>query len=182
MIDAFMLAVKQRAAVIAVAVAVIYLVGSSLAIWYYKAKAQNAVEALVTLQGQVKAQNDAAAAKLASLTEKRDQLQAIIDRQAENQEAQDAQAKAEIARLGSELRNRPFRVRVEGCDAGSGDRGATSDATAGAEDRAGDTGPAYGLLPAENHRRLASAIDEIETMSAAYASCRARLIEQLTIP
>lgn len=127
------------------------------------------------LAGQVEQQNQQAEMKLAELTAQRDMKQAALDKAAEDQERKDADAKAEIERLAGELRDRPVRVRIV-AQAGGCSRGTAGDAAARAEDRAGDTGAADGVLPPENTRRLSAALTEIETLSAAYSSCRARLM------
>ncbi|EIU1659686.1 hypothetical protein, partial [Pseudomonas aeruginosa] len=64
------------------------------------------------LVGQMKRQNREAADKLAELTAQRDMKQAALNKQAADQERKDADAKAEIARLAGELRDRPVRVRI----------------------------------------------------------------------
>ncbi len=127
------------------------------------------------LAGQVVQQNQQAKQKLAELTAQRDIKQAALNKAAADQERKDADAKAEIERLAGELRDRPVRVRIV-AQAGSCSGSAAGDAAASAEDRAGDTGATDGVLPAENTRRLSAALTEIETLSAAYSSCRSRLI------
>lgn len=127
------------------------------------------------LAGQVEQQNQQAERKLAELTAQRDIKQAALNKAAADQERKDADAKAEIDRLAGELRDRPVRVRIV-AQAGSCSGGAAGDAAARAEDRAGDTGTADGVLPPENTRRLSAALSEVEILSAAYSSCRARLM------
>lgn len=127
------------------------------------------------LAGQVEQQNQQAERRLAELTAQRDMKQAALNKAAADQERKDADARAEIDRLAGELRDRPVRVRIV-AQAGSCSGGAASDAAARTEDRAGDAGTADGVLPAENTRRLSAALTEIETLSAAYSSCRSRLI------
>ena len=127
------------------------------------------------LAGQVEQQNQQAERKLAELTAQRDIKQAALNKAAADQERKDADAKAEIDRLAGELRDRPVRVRVV-AQAGSCSGSAAGDAAAPAADRAGDTGTADGILPPENSRRLSAALSEVEILSAAYSSCRARLM------
>ena len=127
------------------------------------------------LAGQVEQQNQQAERKLAELTAQRDIKQAALNKAAADQERKDADAKAEIDRLAGELRDRPVRVRIV-AQAGSCSGGAAGYAAARAEDRAGDAGTADGVLPAENTRRLSAALSEVEILSAAYSSCRARLM------
>lgn len=126
------------------------------------------------LAGQVEQANQVAAEKLAQLTFDRDSKQAEINRLAQEQEKKDAKAKAEIDRLAGELEHRPVRVRIV-TEAGACGSGATGGGAGTAEDRTEHPGTADGLLPPENTRRLNAALTEIETLSAAYNSCRARL-------
>lgn len=130
------------------------------------------------LNADVERQKKEASAKLAELTAQRDMKQAALNKAAADQERKDNDAQAEIARLSGELRDRPVRVRVVTTPAGSGScsGSAAGNGSATAAAGAGDAAAGYGLLPAENSRRLADAIDEVETLSAAYSSCRARLI------
>ena len=128
----------------------------------YQSGKESAGKDLARLQGQIEQQADQAGQTLARLTAERDEKQARLDRLAADQEKKDADAKAEIDRLAGELRDRPVRVHI----------------VARAEDRAGDTGAADGILPPENTRRLGAALTEIETLSAAYSSCRAMLTGQ----
>ena len=130
------------------------------------------VRELGELAGKVEQQQREAGERLEKLTAERDEKQARLDRQAKDQEKKDADAKSEIDRLAGELERRPFRVRVVTGACSGGAAGAAAGAT---EDRAGDSSPAYGVLPPENTRRLDAALIEVETLSAAYSSCRARL-------
>lgn len=129
---------------------------------------------LEELGGKISRQSSQARVTLDQLTKERDEKQAALDRQAELQEGKDNAAKDEIARLADELANRPIRVRVvtaSGACSGS----ATRDSTGGTEAGAGNPASASGLLPESNSRRLRAAITEVETLSAAYSSCRGRL-------
>lgn len=124
------------------------------------------------LAGKVQASNDLAAKRLAELTEDRDKKEALLRVMALEQKRIDEEAKDEINRLAIELSNRPIRVRVtEGGSCSSGD--ASGSATGNAADSPGNTDAPYGLLPEENTRRLRAALNEIETLSAAYNSCKA---------
>lgn len=128
------------------------------------------------LVGRVEQHQQEAAERLRQLAAERDRKQALLDQQAMEQEQKDAHAQTEIARLAGELESRPVRVRVvAGRRGGSADR----DAAATTADRAADAGAADGVLPAENSRRLGAALTEVETLSAAYASCRAVLMGRL---
>ena len=141
----------------------------------YQSGKESAGKDLARLQGMIEQQADQAEQTLARLTAERDKKQAAMNKAAADQERKDADAKAEIERLAGELRDRPVRVRVV-AQAGDCSRGAAGDAAARAEDRAGDAGTADGVLPAENTRRLSAALSEVEILSAAYSSCRARLM------
>ena len=141
----------------------------------YQSGKESAGKDLARLQGMIEQQADQAEQTLARLTAERDKKQAAMNKAAADQERKDADAKAEIERLAGELRDRPVRVRVV-AQAGDCSRGAAGDAAARAEDRTGDTGTADGVLPAENTRRLSAALSEVEILSAAYSSCRARLM------
>lgn len=165
-----MKAIAGEIATLLLMLALAWLVG-------YQGGKESAGKDLARLQGMIEQQADQAEHTLARLTAERDKKQARLDRLAAEQESKDADARAEIDRLAGELRDRPVRVRVV-AQAGDCGRGAAGDAAARAEDRAGDTGTAYGVLPPDNSRRLGSALTEIETLSAAYSSCRAMLIGQ----
>lgn len=141
----------------------------------YQSGKESAGKDLARLQGMIEQQAEEAEQTLERLTAERDKKQAALNKAAADQERKDADAKAEIERLAGELRDRPVRVRVV-AQAGDCSRGAAGDAAARAEDRTGDTGTADGILPPENSRRLSAALTEIETLSAAYSSCRSRLI------
>lgn len=128
-----------------------------------------------SLEAQVKAQNHAASEKLGKLTRERDEKQAMLNQQAEQQEKEDAEREEEIERLTYELATRPVRVRIV-TQAGACGGGAPNDGAGAADPGAESEAPAYGLLPESNSRRLADALSEVETLSAAYNSCRARLL------
>ena len=142
----------------------------------YQSGKESAGKDLARLQGMIEQQADQAEQTLERLTAERDKKQAALNKAAADQERKDADAKAEIDRLAGELESRPVRVRIVTSPAGSCSGSAAGDAAARAEDRAGDAGAADGVLPAENTRRLSAALTEIETLSAAYSSCRARLM------
>ncbi len=165
-----MKAIAGEIATLLLMLALAWLVG-------YQSGKESAGKDLARLRGQIEQQADQAGQTLARLTVERDEKQAKLDKQARDQEKKDADAKAEIERLAGELRDRPVRVRVV-AQAGSCSGSAAGDAAARAEDRTGDTGTTDGILPAENTRRLGAALTEIETLSAAYSSCRAMLTGQ----
>lgn len=143
----------------------------------YQGGKVDAGKELARLRGMIEQQAEQAEQTLARLTAERDEKQARLDRLAAEQESKDADAKAEIERLAGELRDRPVRVRIV-AQAGSCSGSAAGDAAANPEDRAGDASTADGVLPPENTRRLGIALTEIETLSAAYNSCRAILTGQ----
>jgi hypothetical protein len=126
----------------------------------------------------IKTQNEEAGALLAQRTAERDAKQATLDRLATEQETQDEAATNEIARLAGELRNKPIRVRVVPESGTSGPSGgsAPGDASAAATAGPGNAEPATWVLPDANSRGLGEVIADVETMSAAYSSCRALLL------
>lgn len=134
-----------------------------------------ATEKLENLKGQVQQQNEQAEKTLSDLTIDRDKKQAALDAQAKQQEETDNAAKLEIARLASELERRPIRVRIV-TESGVCSGSAASDTATGTEAGAGIASSASGLLPESNSRRLRAAIAEVETLSAAYSSCRISLL------
>ena len=142
----------------------------------YQSGKESAGKDLARLQGMIEQQAEEAGQTLERLTAERDKKQAALNKAAADQERKDADAKAEIDRLAGELESRPVRVRIVTSPAGSCSGSAAGDAAASAEDRAGDAGTADGVLPAENTRRLSAALSEVEILSAAYSSCRARLM------
>lgn len=132
------------------------------------------------LAARVEEQNSAAALKLAELTRERDEKQALLDQQAADQEKKDAERKADIDRLTGELAARPVRVRVVAAPGGSCSGSPPGEAAGPTQPGAGSAAPAYGILPELNSRRLGIALKEVETLSAAYSSCRATLLRDHT--
>ena len=160
---------------IAGALAMVALViGLGVTAAVYKNLYETTSLALNTVNDSIKAQNKEAARKLAELTAERDKKQAEINKAAKDQETKDAQAKSEIARLDAELRNRPVLVRIVASGQGGGSP--PSGTATSAQDSAGGEAETYGLLPPENTRRLNEALTEVEMLSAAYTSCRQRII------
>ena len=142
---------------------------------HFKDQAQTVGKQLQQLQSQVATQNQTARAQLDRLTAERDAAQAQLDAQFQQQEKTDAQTIQEIARLTDELQQRPVRVRLATTPGACGPSGGGPPGAATASTDAGATDPAptYGLLPAANSQRLGAVIQEVETLNAAYASCRA---------
>lgn len=114
-------------------------------------------------------------ALLEELTIERDEKQAKLDKLIEERDRKDAQAEAEIDRLNHELDSRPIRVRVVASGNCSGSAQAEPDRNA--DTGAGNATEAIRVLPDSNSRRLGIALKEVETLSAAYNSCRATLKE-----
>ena len=141
----------------------------------YQSGKESAGKDLARLQGQIEQQATQTDETLRRLTAERDAKQAAIDKLAAEQEIKDADAQAEIGRLAGELRDRPVRVRIV-TQAGSCSGGSSSDAAGNPGTGGEHPGEASGVLPPENTRRLGAALTEIETLSAAYASCRAALM------
>ena len=148
---------------------------------HYRSKAAAAVKDLQQLQADVREQKRTAQKTLDRLTGERDQAQAELKQHRQQQEKTDEAAKQEIARLGDELKQRPVRVRIVAAAGASGPGGGgTPGAIASPSDAsAGDPAETYGLLPPGNSARLGAVITEIETINAAYASCRAQLFHQI---
>lgn len=130
---------------------------------------------LEELRGQVSRQSSQAKVTLDQLTKERDEKQAALDKQAQLQEGKDNAAKLEIARLADELASLPIRVRIVTASGACSGR-AAGEVTTGTETGSGDNAATSGLLPESNSRRLRVAIKKIETLNAAYASCRRVLI------
>lgn len=150
------------------------------ATWHYKGKYESELSSHSKLAGQVKQQNDEAEARLVVLTRERDEKQAMLDLQREQQEKKDAAAQTEIERLSDELATRPVRVRIVAAPGGSCSGSPPGEAAGSTQPGAGSEATAYGLLPEPNSRRLGIALKEVETLSAAYNSCRATLLRDYT--
>lgn len=150
----------------------------SFATLHYRDQVKARDVELRRLSAAIERQNSEAEQALATLTEQRDTAQAALDAAYQQQEVADAAAQQEIDRLRGDLEQRPVRVRIvpqpAACGPDSG--GAAGDAPTAADAGAADVAPAYGLLPESNTRRLGAVIAEVETLNAAYASCRAQLM------
>ena len=160
---------------IAAAVIILLIGGLVASTAWYRAQYHNTQQVLELTQDQIKNQNAEAERELNRLTAERDELQAEKEKARLDQEKKDALAKADIDRLTDELRNRPVRVRIQ-CPGGKGGGGTAGKGTTSADNRAGDPATTYGVLPEANSGRLASALKEVEQLSAAYNSCRSQLI------
>lgn len=123
-----------------------------------------------TLLGQAKQQELQLKADYKKAQKEVEQKQKELNKIAQQQSKKDEQAKIQIKNLTNELTNQLVRVRVQPeANKCSGAGASTNKDTADSE---GNRIEAYGLLPELNTKRLASAIGEIETLNAAYASCR----------
>lgn len=142
---------------------------------HYRALYLATDKALEAAGAAMELQQAAADEKLRRMTVERDKRQAALDAAAQQQEVQDAAAIAHINRLQSELDSRPVWVRIVPEAGGCG--GSPAGGYPGAADAgAGNAAESTGLLPEANSRRLTAALKEVETLSAAYASCRRALI------
>jgi hypothetical protein len=161
-----------RAILIYILAALVMVLG--LSTWEYRRMFKATDFALTTQNAAIKARNEDASRKLIQLTNQRDAAQAELDKRRAAQENSDGQAVTQIGSDDRKQRSTPVRVRVLNCtrDAGRGGGVAPGSAAAGSETGAADAGAASGVLPKESARRLADALTEVETMSAAYASCR----------
>lgn len=173
-LNGFLLAVERWL------VAVLLLLSLALA-WatdHYRNQVMAMDVQLERLSGEIKRQNADAAQILATLTAQRDTAQTALDAAYQLQEVADAAAQQEIDRLRGDLEQRPVRVRLvpQPAACGPGRGGTAGHAPAVADAGAADAAPAYGLLPESNTRRLGAVIAEVETLNAAYASCRAQLM------
>lgn len=145
-----------------------------LSTWQYRRMFKATDFALTTQNAAIKAQNRTAADLLEQRTAERDALQTKLNERAAAQEKTDEKAVGQIDADDKRQRSAPVRVRVHDCtrDAGPRGGGAPGGAAARSEAGAGDAGAASGVLPEAGAGRLADALTEIETMSAAFASCK----------
>ena len=156
-------------------VCVVLVVVLGLSTWHYRVLAKTTGLALQVQNAAVVVTNTAAQRLLEQRTKERDAKQAEFDKRAKAQEKTDEKAVTQISADDQRQRSAPLFVRVRDCTryAGGGGGGAPGGAAAATETRAGDAGPASGVLSEQGARRLADAPTEIEKMSAAYRSCRA---------
>lgn len=160
---------------LAVPVLMLVLIGLVYLLGYQDGQAKVSNQ-LSELRGKVQQGNEEASARLREVIAQRDAEQARRERLAKEQEKKDEDAQAEIDRLAGELERRPVRVRIVTTPAGACSGSAGGDAAADTGSGSGDSASAYGVLPPENTRRLDAALIEVEKLSRAYNSCRARLI------
>lgn len=150
-----------------------------LATWGYRTKLKAVSFALATQSTAIVQQNLAASALLKTRTAERDAKQAELNERAAAQEKTDGKAVAQIGADDKQQRSVPVRVRVLDCtrDAGRSGGGSASEAATATGAGAEDTSSASGLLSKAAAGRFADALTEVETLSAAYASCRTRLLQ-----
>ncbi len=146
-----------------------------LSTWQYRRMFRASDYALTTQTDAIKARNAEANRRLIQLTNERDGKQAELDKRRAAQEKNDATAVTQVAADDRRQRAAPVVVRVRECtsDARVSGGGAAGPVAAGAGPGPADQSSASGVLPDAGARRLADALTEIETLSAAYASCRA---------
>lgn len=146
-----------------------------LSTWHYRALAKTSGLALQVQNAAVVATNRTAAQLLEQRTKERDAKQAELDKRHQAQEKTDATAVTKIAADDHRQRSAPVVVRVRDCarDAGGGGGGAAGAAATGTDAGAADAGSSSGLLSEAGARRLADALKEIESLGAAFASCKA---------
>ena len=140
---------------------------------YFAGKASGE-KGLAYLQGQLAQQQEQAEEKLKEAHENATALQSKAQEKLERQQEKDRENIERIKDLQRALASQPIRVRYQATS------GASGNCAARAQDESTRTGTANRteasrLLPESNSQRLAAAIAEIETLSAAYSSCRATL-------
>lgn len=162
-----------KAILIYILAALVVVMG--LSTWQYRRMFKATDFALTTQNAAIKAQNKSADDLLKQRTAERDALQTQLNTRAAAQEKTDEKAVGQIDADDKRQRASPVRVRVHDCtrDAGPRGGGAPGGAAASPEARAGDTGAASGVLPEAAARRFADALKEVETLSAAFGSCKA---------
>jgi hypothetical protein len=162
-----------KAILIYILTALVLVLG--LSTWQYRRMFKATDFALTTQNDAIKAQNKTAADLLKQRTAERDALQIKLDARAAAQGKTDEKAVGQIATDDKRQRAAPVRVRVHNCtrDAGPSSGGAPSGVAARPEAGTGDAGAASGVLPEAAARRFADALKEVETMSAAFSSCKA---------
>jgi len=165
----------KTAALYVLAILVVVL---GLATWGYRTQLKAVSFALATQSKAIVRQNLEASQLLKKRTAERDAAQKKLNERAKAQENTDGKAVAQIGADDKLQRAAPVRVRVLDCtrDARSGGGGAAGGAATTAEAGAGDAGTSSGVLSKAAAGRTADAIKEVETMSAAYSSCRAQLL------
>lgn len=167
-----------KAVLIYILAALVFVLG--LSTWQYRRMFKATDFALTTQNRAIDQQNKIANRRLVQLTNERDAKQAELDKRAVAQEKTDGKAVAQIGVDDKRQRAAPVRVRVLNCtrDARSSGGSAPGETAAAAGTGAEDAGAASGVLSKAGAGRLADALTEIETISAAYSSCRSELLAQ----
>jgi uncharacterized protein YxeA len=160
--------------IINIMISIVIAVMTSLTFYYHHEFRTVSDKYLIT-QHDVIVQNQTAKAQLDVLTKDRDEKQKKINQQAVDQGKKDESAKKQIAVLATQLHNQPIRVRVISANRQDHNSASSSPSSASIDSAANFAATSW-ILPQSNSDRLGSAITEIETMSAAYSSCRATLI------
>lgn len=145
---------------------------------YYQPRLEASQSALQRLAGAVEEQQRQAAAKLAQLTDERDQIQNKLNAASAAQEKKDADAQKQIAALAADSRGQPMRVRLDACHPGAGGSSGSAQAQSAQPAAPGAADPAqtYGVLSQRNQESLERVMEEAEQINAAYSSCRASLL------
>jgi hypothetical protein len=171
-----------KAILIYILAALVVVLG--LSTWQYRRMFKATDFALTTQNTAIKQQNKTAEDLLKQRTDERDALQKKLDERAAAQEKTDEKAVDQIAVDDKRQRVAPVRVRVHDCtrDAGPRGGGAPGGAAATAKAGTGDADAASGVLPEAAARRFADALKEVETMSAAFSSCKGDSFEIRGLP
>lgn len=169
---------------LALYVLAVLVVVLGLAMWSYRTQLKVTSFALATQSTAIVQQNLAATALLKIRTAERDDKQEELNKRAAAQENADGKAQGQIAHDDRRQCAAPVRVRVLDCarDARSGSGRASGQTAAAAGTGAEDAGAASGVLSRAAAGRFADAVKEVETMSAAYGSCRADLYGAKGLP
>lgn len=149
-----------------------------LSTWQYRRMNAATAYALETQNAAIVSQKANAQNLLATLTERAERAEKELKDRADAQEKVDALAKDTIARDDARQRAAPVSVRyvTRGCGPSGG--GTSGEAPAAAKSGDDHLPTAIGVLPPAGARRLADALTEVETLNAAYASCRTALLKE----
>jgi len=147
----------------------------SLSTCEYRRQYKSTALALDVQNKAIDAQNKEAERVLKSRTAERDALQKQINETAEAQEKKDVATRKVLAQAALDAEREPtvIRVRVPAGNAGCSGGGGASKAGAATGAGAPDPYAFTGLLAPEAERRFKSAVTEIETLQAAFNSCKA---------
>lgn len=143
--------------------------------WYYHHELVEVQNKDLILVHDNQVAKDEAATKLKELTADRDAKQKALNQIHQDQEIKDAQAQTTIKQLHDQLLTVPIRVQYITRTSTSSGSSSTSNQTSNSADSAGDSTTAYGVLSDLAQEQFAGALSKVETLSAAYNSCRATL-------